>query len=82
MEKGNGIDMMEVLSTNITSPLGMTTEENHQALKAGNSLLARYERWKGIPEPFTASLMTESPGGGKRLAIAVIMYKKKIFIKF
>lgn len=60
MEKGNGIDMMEVLSTNITSPLGMTTEENHQALKAGNSLLARYERWKGIPEPFTASLMTES----------------------
>ena len=52
--------MMDILSTNITSPLGMTTEENHQALMAGNSLLARYERWNGIPEPFTASLMTES----------------------
>jgi len=34
---------VRVLSTNITSPLGMTTEENYQAVKSGCSALTRYE---------------------------------------
>lgn len=51
--------MIYRLSDNVISPLGETTEENYQALKAGRSALCRYTgRW-GIPEPFTASLFTD-----------------------
>lgn len=60
MEKGNGTDMIRVLSTNITSPLGFTTEQNYQAVKAGKSALCPYMGWKGIPEEFTASLFSET----------------------
>lgn len=47
--------MTSVLSTNIISPLGMTVEQNWQALMAGRSALSRHEEWNGIPESFTAS---------------------------
>ena len=51
--------MIYRLSDNIISPLGETTAENYQAIKAGRSALRRYEgRW-GIPEAFTASLFSE-----------------------
>lgn len=59
MEEEDGTDMIKVISTNITSPLGLTTEENYQALKAGHSLLKRHDLWHGIPAPFTASLFSE-----------------------
>lgn len=48
--------MISVLSTNIVSPLGVTTDENYRAVRNGNSKLARYNDWRGIPEPFVASL--------------------------
>ena len=51
--------MAYILSTNITSPLGSTTDENYRAVKAGRSALLRYEGLWGLPEPFTASLFTE-----------------------
>lgn len=51
---------IKVLSTNITSPLGMTTEENYQAVKSGCSALTRYEGKWGLPEPFCASLFTDA----------------------
>ena len=51
--------MVRVLSTNITSPLGETTELNYQAVKSGCSALTRYEdRW-GVQEPFAASLFND-----------------------
>ena len=51
--------MAYILATNITSPLGSTTDENYRAVKAGRSALRRYEGLWGLPEPFTASLFTE-----------------------
>lgn len=62
--------MVEIIADNITSPLGFTTEENYRAVKAGGSMLRRYDGKWGIPEPFTASLFTdeqwgEMPGEGR-----------------
>lgn len=51
--------MIEILATNITSPLGRTTEENYLAVKAGSSALKRYEGWRGVPEVFTASMFSD-----------------------
>lgn len=58
--------MINVLSTNITSPLGLTTEQNYRAVLSGASALRRYgpkageDRgpW-GTTEPFAASLFCE-----------------------
>lgn len=58
--------MINVLSTNITSPLGLTTEQNYRAVLSGASALRRYgpkageDRgpW-GTAEPFAASLFSE-----------------------
>lgn len=50
--------MIQVLATNITSPLGMTTEENYQAVKSGASVLSTYEHWKGFIDPFAASMFS------------------------
>ena len=58
--------MIKVLSTNITSPLGLTTEQNYRAVLSGASALRRYgpkageDRgpW-GTTEPFAASLFSE-----------------------
>ena len=57
--------MISVLATNITSPLGFTTEQNYQAALSGASALKRYlplkgdERSWGLSEPFAASLFSE-----------------------
>lgn len=59
--------MTSILSTNITSPLGYTTEENYSAIRSGRFMLSRHEGWKGIPEPFAASLFTD--GQMERLAV-------------
>ena len=51
--------MTYCISDHIISPLGMTSEQNFQAVLAGQSALCRYEgRW-GLPEPFTASLFSD-----------------------
>ena len=51
--------MVYVLSTNITAPLGFTTEQNYQAVRSGVSALKRYDGLWGLPEPFAASLFNE-----------------------
>ena len=52
--------MIYRIADNIISPLGETTEQNYQAVKAGRSALRHYDHQWGIPEPFTASLFTEA----------------------
>ena len=56
------------ISDNILSPLGETTLENYQAVRAGNTRLCRYDAYPGIPQPFTASLFTEEQN--RRMAVA------------
>ena len=51
--------MIKVLSTNITSPLGLTTKENYHAVKAGSSALRVHNNWRKVPQEFTASLFNE-----------------------
>ncbi len=51
--------MVFSIADSIVSPLGMTTAENYQAVKAGRSALQRYDHWWGLPDPFTASLFTD-----------------------
>lgn len=48
------------LADNIISPLGLTTDENYRAVKAGRSALRLHEGVAGIPIPFYASLLDES----------------------
>ena len=52
--------MVYQLADNITSPLGMTSAQNYQAVKAGRSALAPYSNLWDIPEPFTAALFSET----------------------
>lgn len=51
--------MIRVLSTNITSPLGLTTLSNLQAICRGESALKALKDWYGIPEQITASIFDE-----------------------
>ena len=46
--------MVKVLATNITSPIGWTTEQNYQAYRQGESALMCYDS----EQPYTASLFT------------------------
>ena len=48
--------MIVKVADTIISPLGCSTEENYQAVKAGKTTLREY-RWSDLPEPFVASLM-------------------------
>lgn len=50
--------MLKVVSTNIVSPLGMSSQENWHAVMQGRSALRRLENYKGIPLPFVASVFT------------------------
>lgn len=49
--------MIVRVADNIISPLGMTSEENYAAVKAGRSMLGLHEGKWGLPDPFVASLM-------------------------
>lgn len=49
--------MIEIISDNIISPLGNTSNKNYEALRQGKSCLKRYEDFMDIPDPFVASLM-------------------------
>ena len=59
--------MIYKIADNVLSPLGETTAENYQAVKAGRSALCRYDHHWGLPESFSASLFTEEQQ--KHLAI-------------
>lgn len=50
--------MVYKIADNVFSPLGETTAQNYQAVKAGRSVLRSYEHWQGIERPFVASLFT------------------------
>ena len=68
--------MTNVLSTNITSPLGFTTEQNYRAVRSGTSALKRYFPGEGmalpwgLTEPFAASLFSEE----QKAALAIDGY--------
>lgn len=59
--------MLKVVSTNIVSPLGMSSQENWRAVMQGRSALRRFENYKGIPLPFVASVFT--PEQVEKLAV-------------
>ena len=52
--------MVYRIADNITSPLGMTSAQNYQAVKAGHSALKHYSNLWDIPDPFTAALFSTS----------------------
>ena len=47
------------IADNILSPLGETTQQNYEAVKAGRSALERHDQRWALPEPVTASLFSE-----------------------
>lgn len=47
------------IADNILSPLGETTRQNYEAVKAGRSALERHDQRWSLPEPVTASLFSE-----------------------
>lgn len=49
--------MIVSIADNIISPLGMTSEANYEAVKAGRSELKHHDGLWNLPEPFVASLM-------------------------
>ena len=51
--------MIYRIADNIISPLGETTAQNYEAVKAGRTQLHRYAQYPGIPDPFVASFLTE-----------------------
>lgn len=51
--------MATVIGDNILSPLGFTTTENLQAVRAGKTALRHFDSAEGIPFPFTAALFSK-----------------------
>ena len=51
--------MATVIGYNILSPLGFTTTENLQAVRAGKTALRHFDSAEGIPFPFTAALFSK-----------------------
>ena len=51
--------MIVKIADNITSPLGMDTAANYEAVLAGRSTLKLHEGKWGVPEPFMASLFED-----------------------
>ena len=55
--------MATIIADNIISPLGFTTKSNIEAVMSGLSSLYHYDRMRGIPFPFTASLFSGEQRG-------------------
>jgi 3-oxoacyl-[acyl-carrier-protein] synthase-1 len=51
--------MTRILSTNITSPLGLTTEENYAAVKRGETSLRQMDGCLGVPGHFCVGIFPE-----------------------
>ena len=60
--------MVYKIADNIVSPLGMTTEQNYQAVKQGKTALSYHATKWDIPKPFTASVFTEAQN--QKMAVA------------
>ncbi len=71
--------MIRVVATNITSPLGTTTEQNYQAVLSGSSALKRYAGLWGLPESFAASLFNEEQK--RELAISGFTFFEALAIR-
>lgn len=56
LEKEVGGDMIVKIADNIISPLGLTADENFDAVLAGKSLLCEHTDKFGLPEAFCGSL--------------------------
>lgn len=52
--------MIRVLSTNITSPLGYTTDRNFRSVMEGRASLRPMRHWRDIPGSFVASAFSDS----------------------
>lgn len=52
--------MTKILSTNITSPLGLTTEENYAAVKRGETGLKLVDGCLGVPGRFCVGMFSEA----------------------
>ena len=50
--------MTRIIATNVTSPLGLTTEQNSSVLSAGHASLRGHRQWKGLPLDITASVFS------------------------
>ena len=59
--------MVYKIADNIWSPLGETTQQNYEAVKAGRSAVERYDHRWALSEPVTASLFSEEQE--KRFAV-------------
>ena len=73
--------MVYVLADNVISPLGETSEENYQAVKAGRSAIHAYiPMTDGIPDGFMASLLSSNfedlvfKSAKKAIEVSVLMY--------
>ena len=51
--------MTRILSTNITSPLGLTSEENYAAIRRGETSLKVMDGCLGVPGPFCVGIFTD-----------------------
>lgn len=56
LEKEMGGDMIVKIADNIVSPLGLTTDENFDAVLTGKSMLSEHTDTFGLPEAFCGSL--------------------------
>ena len=61
--------MIVKIADNITSPLGMDTAANYEAVLAGRSTLKLHEGKWGVPEPFMASLFEDGAIAGNFAAM-------------
>ena len=52
--------MTRILSTNITSPLGLTTEENYAAVRRGESSLKQMDGCLGVPGHFCVGIFSDA----------------------
>ncbi|MCQ2154604.1 MAG: 3-oxoacyl-ACP synthase [Bacteroidales bacterium] len=50
--------MIGIVATNITSPLGWTSEQNYLAVKAGHTALRNFHSWRGIKDTVTVGAFT------------------------
>ena len=51
--------MTRIVATNITSPLGLTTEENYAAVKRGESGLRVFDGCLGVPGHFCTGVFPD-----------------------
>ena len=52
--------MTRILSTNITSPLGLTTEDNYAAVRRGESSLKQMDGCLGVPGHFCVGIFSDA----------------------